>query len=120
MSGSDGDAFLIQNRADVVRVNVVNHERQHAELFTRGADNAHAFDRGNLCRRIDEQLMFVGRGLFPADDAQIINGRAQANLGSDRGRARFKLVRQVGIDRLLERDALNHVAAALKGLHLFQ
>ena len=45
MTGANGNAFLIQNRADVVRMNVVDHKRQHARLFSRRADDPHAFDR---------------------------------------------------------------------------
>src|SRR5207302_4228849 len=74
MTGANGDAFLIQNRADVVRVNVVNHEGQHAQLFTRGTDDAYAFDGGNTLGGIDEQLVFIRRRFFAADDAQVING----------------------------------------------
>src|SRR5438045_9661099 len=48
VSGTHSDSFLIENRADVVRVNVVNDEREHTCLLARRADNPHAFDPADL------------------------------------------------------------------------
>ena len=45
MAGANRNPLLIQNRADVMRMNVFNRERKHAQLFTRGADDAHSFNR---------------------------------------------------------------------------
>src|SRR6478736_9170518 len=40
--GADGDAFLIEDRADVVGVNVLYDKGEHAGLVRRGADELHA------------------------------------------------------------------------------
>ncbi len=45
MSGADGDALLVEDRADVVRVDVFDGERQHAALFRCRADDSYACDR---------------------------------------------------------------------------
>ena len=42
LAGPDGDAFAVEDRADVVRVHAVDHERQDAGLAARLADHAHA------------------------------------------------------------------------------
>src|SRR2546429_5697736 len=64
--------------------------------------------------------MFVSSSFFATDNTQIINRRAQADLRSDSRRTRFKLIWQIRIDCFLESDALDHIAAALKRIHLFQ
>ena len=42
MAGSHGDALLIENRADVVGVDTVDHKRQNRKLFGRGSDEPDA------------------------------------------------------------------------------
>ena len=39
-----GDALVVEDGADVVRVDAVEHEREHRRLLARGADDAHARD----------------------------------------------------------------------------
>src|SRR5216683_3821500 len=57
MAGAHGDAFLIEYRANVMRVNVVDHERQHAQFLPRGADDAHTFDSRQALSSIAQQLV---------------------------------------------------------------
>ena len=42
MAGADRDAFTVDDGAEVVRVNTVNHEREHARFVTRSADHVRA------------------------------------------------------------------------------
>src|SRR5947207_3536419 len=64
--------------------------------------------------------MFISSRFFATDNIQIIKRGAQADLRSDSRRTRFKLIWQIRVSRLLESDALDHIAAALKWIHLFQ
>jgi len=51
MAGPHCDTLLIQNRADVVGVNVIDHEGDHAGFFFRGADDARWLKFGErFCR----------------------------------------------------------------------
>src|ERR1044072_475133 len=88
MAGANGDALLIEDSANVVRMNIVDRERDHTQFFFRRADDAYAFNRQQPLRRVVQQVMLVSRGFLATDDVQIINRRAQTNLGSNRGRAR--------------------------------
>ena len=55
-----------------------------------------------------------------SDAVQVINRRTQTNLRRDRRRACFHLVWQFCKRRLLKRNGLDHIAAALERIHLFE
>src|SRR5437764_15242192 len=59
VSGAYGDALLIEYRADIVRVHLVNHKREHARLLARVADDADALDGGDSLGRVPHQLLLV-------------------------------------------------------------
>ena len=61
MTGSDGDALLIENCADVVRMDVFNRERQHRRLA-----EAH-----RLARHEPVSLRLQVEGAAPDDDFRI-------------------------------------------------
>src|SRR6266436_63303 len=44
MPGTHGDAFLIEDGANVVRMDIIDNERQDTELLTSCADDAYTFD----------------------------------------------------------------------------
>ena len=44
MPGAHRHPFLVENRADIVRVHVIQDKRQHAGFFFSGANNAQAVD----------------------------------------------------------------------------
>lgn len=90
MSGANGDALLVKDRADVVRMNVFDRERQNGCFFLRRADNAHAFDCRKFFGRVFEQFVFIAGGGFKINRIQIINRRAESDVGGDGGRSGFK------------------------------
>ena len=63
-----GDASLIEDRPDVMRVDFFNHERKHAQLFARRADDAHAFDGRKAFGCVSQQLMLVSGRLLATND----------------------------------------------------
>src|ERR1041385_6847430 len=67
MPGAHGDAFLVEDRADVVWMNVIDHKRKHARFVLCSADDAHAFDRRDALGRVTQQLGFVSRGTLASD-----------------------------------------------------
>ena len=75
MTGANRNAFLVQDRADVVRVNVVDHERQHTRLVLCSADDSHAFDCRNFLRCVAQQLRFVCRRSFTTGQLTIVPSR---------------------------------------------
>ena len=74
----------------------------------------------NRCRRVGEQIVFVGSHRFQAELLEVVDGGAQADGAGDVRRAGLELVRQRVVGRLLERDRADHVAAALVRRHRLQ
>ncbi len=57
----------------------VQHEREHASLFFRRADQANAGDRGNRFGGIGQQLVFVRSDVVHPEAVHILDGCAQAD-----------------------------------------
>jgi hypothetical protein len=55
----NGHPLLVEDRADVVRVDIGIDERNDAERLLRGSDQTHAFDALQLPPRIFEQRLLV-------------------------------------------------------------
>ena len=53
------DSFLIQERADIMRMHALNLKRQHGRLDCRGANNTYTGHAAYLFGRIIEQLKFL-------------------------------------------------------------
>src|SRR5437763_593686 len=57
MACAYGDALLVEYRADIVRVHLVNHKREHARLLARVADDADALDRRDFFGGVAQKLV---------------------------------------------------------------
>src|SRR5277367_5352220 len=64
--------------------------------------------------------MFVARNVWHPNALDIINGRAKPDSIRDVPGASFEPARRWLIRGLLKRDVLNHVAAAMPGLRVFE
>ena len=117
LAGAHRDALLIENGARVVRVRTLEHERQHAGLVARLADDARAGDLPDLCGRVLQHRVFVREGGVAIDAGQVIDGSAQPDHPRHVRRAGLELVRHLVVERLLERHRRDHVAAALIRRH---
>ena len=60
MAGTHGNAFVIENRADIVRMHAADDKRQDACLVAGGADQAQAADCAGLLGGVREQIVLVG------------------------------------------------------------
>jgi hypothetical protein len=118
MSGPDGDALGVEHLGDVVRMDAVHRERNHAApLLDRRAEDAHT---GNL---LEPFHGVAGDGLFVRVNRRapgavdVFGRRPEADRLGDRRRAGLELVRDaVGFEGA-QLDALDHVAAAQEGGH---
>ena len=115
-----GDAFLIQYRPNIVRMNLVQHKRQHACLFPRSANQADSRQRAHNFRRILQQIVLVRGNLSDADSVHVPDRRLQPSHASHIRRARFEFVREFVINCLLECHRADHVPAALVRRHGLQ
>src|SRR5580698_7394380 len=59
MAGADGDAILVEDRAEIVRMHALDDEGHQACLVAGGADDPEPLDPGQGGRRIVEQRVFV-------------------------------------------------------------
>ncbi len=59
MASAHSDAFVVQDRADVVGVNPINDEREHTSLVPGGADDLELGDGGEGFRCVSKQIVFV-------------------------------------------------------------
>src|SRR5947209_5766308 len=120
VSGAYGDALLIEYRSNVVRMNVVNDEGEHARLLARVADDADAFDGGDSLGRVPQQFLLVDECGGAVERVEVVNRCAKSYLRGDGGRARLEFVGDCGVGAALEGDGANHRAAAEEGVHLLK
>src|SRR5262249_46991873 len=103
VAGPQGDSFLIQDRADVVRVDAVEYEGNRSGFLPGRTDEAYAGDLQQSFRRIHQELVLVSGDVLQADLLHVVQGGAETDDAGDVGCAGFKLVRQDVVRRLLER-----------------
>ncbi|MCY1203121.1 hypothetical protein D9M72_146200 [compost metagenome] len=117
VAGTDRHAVLIEDGADIVRMDAVQGEREDARPVGSCADHAQAGDPRCLSAGVGEQRVLVGGDGFQADRAHVPDGGAKGDDAGDIGGARLELVGQLVVGGLAERDLANHVPAALVRRH---
>ena len=65
MAGPDRDAFLVEDRAEVVRVDAVDDKGDETGLVTRRADDGQALDGRQLAGRVQQELVLNRAGPPP-------------------------------------------------------
>src|SRR5205085_1520249 len=120
VAGAYGDALLVEYRSNVVRVNIVNDEREHARLLARVADYADALYRRDSLGRVAQKLLLVHECGGAVERVEIVDRRAQPDLRGDGGRAGLEFVGDGGVGAPLERDGAYHRAAADERVHLLK
>ena len=113
MTGAIGDALVIQMPAEVVRVNVIQQERLHARLVARFTNQPNTVDLLQCGDHVVVQLLLVTCDVRHADGLQVIDGSTQTDNTRYIRRTRLEFVGQFVVDRLVEADLENHVAATL-------
>ena len=117
---ADGNAHLVNQRADIKRMQTVDVEGDDGGLVRRGAVNAEAFHRAELFRAVLQQLLFPCRNRVTTQPLDVLDGGLQPDNVADGRGTRLKLERQFVVGRLLERHVLDHLAAALIRGHLVE
>src|SRR5687768_8559256 len=94
MSGSYGNSFTIENRADVVRMNSLEHERDYCCFLAGRADEAEAVDLEQTLRSVTLQIELVMGNRVESDVRDVLQRSGETDDAGDVRRARFELVRQ--------------------------
>ena len=120
MAGPDGDSIAIENGPHIMRVDAVEHKREHADFFPRRSDQSQALDRAKHFRPVNQQLMLVSGRAVDSDLRHVFQRCAESDCTGNMRRSRLELVGQFVINRLLESDRTDHVAAGLIRRHLLE
>ncbi len=115
---ADGHALPVEHLRDVVRVDVVERERDDARAaLGRRTEEPDAGDVGERAERVLGQVVLVLLDRLEAHRREVVDGGAEADrLGHGRG-ARLELVRQVAPRRPVGLHLPDHVAAEHERLH---
>ena len=75
LADADRNAFAVQNSADIVRVNTLQHKRDHTRLAFGLADDPQRIDAFQPAGRIGQQVMLMGGNRPDPDALDILDGR---------------------------------------------
>ncbi len=107
MPGADGDIFLIQYGADIVRMHPLDLEREDAGAVLR-AKQADAVDGRQRLARLAHQRDLMGVDHGDPDRLHIIDRGGKAERFGDRGSACLEAGRRRGIGRACKGNAVDH------------
>ena len=119
--GAHADAFGIEDRREIVRVDVREVERDHTRAtldVLRTVDLQPARDeRLESLERVFGNRTLVRGDPIHADSFEVFDGRAERDRVRDVARARFEFPRKFVERRVLVSDLANHVAAREERRH---
>src|SRR5258708_18576255 len=117
MPGPNGNAVLVENGPEVVRMHARDGEGNQACLVAGRAHDAQIRNLGQYRRRMIEQGVLVALRGVAIQVEQKIHRRAQSDASRDIGRARLELVGQGVVRGLGEGHGEDHLPAALPRRH---
>ena len=117
---ANGDAFAVEDGADVVRVGIFENKGDDGGLLFGAPYDSQSGDLLKLFRCVFEQCLFVGGDRVHPDRFQIVDCRTEADDRGDIRGARLEFLGDRGEGRAFKGDSLDHVAAAEKGRHRFE
>src|ERR1700676_3041808 len=120
MSGPDGDAVLVENGSEVVRMHAGDGERHQACLVCRRTHDAKLRYLAQGGRRMVEERILVALGGVTIQALQKSHRRAQSDGSGDIWRAALELIRQAVVGGFGEGHGQNHLTAGLPGRHALE
>jgi len=120
VSGANGDAFRVKDRADIVGMSGVHGEREGSGTC---GGIAHQFNAGagvQPIRRVFDELGFVVVDNVPPNRLDIVKTCGEADSAGDMGSARFESGWRFFVGGLFEGNMGNHVPAPLIWPHGIQ
>src|ERR1051325_9400571 len=120
MAGTNGDALLVEDRADVVRMDALDSEGENAGLLSRRADNGHPGNIGQTRGRIFEKLVFIFRRGHEIDRIDIVYCSPKPNTCSNCGCPGLEFLGYRRKCRSLKAHTSYHAATGLVWRHLVE
>src|SRR4051794_34475909 len=108
MARAHRDAFVVEQRREIVRMRALDEERDHRRLALGFAENAKARHRLQLRSRIDEELMLRRHDTLATERFHIVDRGAEPDKPRYVRRARFEAMRRIGERRAVETHFANH------------
>src|SRR5258707_11380555 len=93
MARTDGDAFAVEDRAQVVGMDAFEDEGQNTGFLLGRADEAQAGYFRDGSSRVFQKLVFVSHDCVPAQAAEIIERSSKADGARNVGRTGLELIR---------------------------
>ncbi len=119
MAHADGDPFGVEEAADILGVDAIQIEADDSGLFLwRGAVDLEVADCIQCTVKFDRQFALVGGDLGHADFVEVVNRGGETSGFGDGGRSRFEFGGELARREAIERDLIDHAAAAEEGGHL--
>src|SRR2546425_8928097 len=117
VAGPNTDAVAVQDRRQVVRMNVAVRERHDAGTVVARSIDRDALDLRQALDRQAGQLLLVRGDVVHSQLLEIGDGGAKPDGGFDVRRSSFELVRNLVPRRAVVPHPLDHFAAAVVGRH---
>src|SRR5882757_6305297 len=116
-AGTHRDAGAVDDGRDIVRVRVLELERNDRTLLLGGADDAQRVDLAQPVVRIGDDLVLVRADARLADRLDVIERGAEPDRLHDRRRAGLELMRRIAISNAILEYLADHLAAAVERRH---
>ena len=120
MSGPNGDAVMVDDRRNVMRMRTIHGEGHDTRLAGSGADQVQPLDSRQALMRVAQNLLLMRADRLHADRLHIVDGGAERDRLGDGGRSRLEANGRLGIGRFFDGDPVDHVAAAKERRHVGQ
>src|SRR5690554_4112041 len=113
VSSSHGNTHPVKQRTQIIRVNPVYQERNHAAFLRCGTNDTQPGNSKKPSGGIVEQLLFVPGNGIESQRGDIAKGSSKCRRSYEIRRSCLEFEGQAVIGCLLERDALDHLTPAL-------
>ena len=120
MTGADGHAHFVNDRAKIVRMDAVDDEAHQTTALRCLADEAHAFDLRQALDGSSHQGVFVLRHFTTVQTLNEMYCRLQTQGSTHIGGTSLKLKGQLVKGCLLETHRVHHLASELVRRHLLE
>ena len=120
VSRPNRNALLIQDRADIMRMDTLDDKGEYRRLVRGGPDQSNRGNRRQRLCGIVQQFTFVSGDRVHSDGQQVVDGGAESDASGDVGRPRLELEGKIIVGRPLKGNRQDHLPATLIGRHGIQ